>query len=143
MKNFAFVDGSFNQKTNRYGGGGILIDQHGCRHVIFNCWQNGKWARMRNVAGEICGTMEVVKKAKKLGMKKLKIFYDYEGIENWVTGKWSCNKDETRYYKKFMKNCIKEGLKITFQHVKAHTGIHENEEVDLLAKFVVGVRKGL
>ena len=75
-------------------------------------------------------------------MKTILIFYDYDGVANWVTGVWKCKKDETRAYKNFVEGFIKKGLKVTFQHVKGHSGIHENEEADRLAKEAVGIIKG-
>lgn len=133
--NYAFVDGSFNSDTKTYGYGGFLM--HGSdRFVLQGSDDHPDTAQMRNVAGEICGAMAAVRKAQELGLDKLTIFYDYQGIEAWATGKWKCNKTDTIAYKNFMKNC---GIEIDFQKVAAHTGIPGNEEADRLAKEAVGI----
>lgn len=139
--NYAFIDGSFNPKTNIYGGGGILIDSKGNRHFIFESGSNPRLSKMRNVAGEILGSKITLLKALELGIRMITIFYDYEGVANWATGKWKCRNEETKKYSKFIKSLEKKGMRIKWQHVKSHTGILENEEVDMLAKMVVGITK--
>ena len=140
-RNYAFVDGSYNPDTKVYGGGGVLVDQYGNRHLIFESGKNPRMAKLRNVAGEMLGAQIIVEKALALGMKKLMIFHDYEGVANWVTGRWKCRKPETQTYANRIHDIMRKGLKITFKHVKGHSGILENEEVDRLAKMVVGIFK--
>ena len=94
---------------------------------------------MRNVAGEILGASDAIQTALKLGMKELTIYYDYEGIEKWITGKWCARQKETKQYVALAESAIKNGLKLYFKHVKAHTGIPFNEEADNLAKKSVGL----
>lgn len=138
-KNYAFIDGSFNPATAVYGFGGFLIDHLGKKHIIQGSGNDQKMAKMRNVAGEILGAMKVVSLAKELGMKKLMIFYDYNGIAAWPLGAWKCKKKETMDYAIFIRNIMDLGLKIYFYHVKGHSGIPENEEADQLAKLAVGL----
>lgn len=138
-KNYAFIDGSFNPATKVYGCGGFLIDHLGKKHIIQKDGRNPEMAKMRNVAGEILGAITAVELAQNLGMKKLTIFHDYEGIAAWVLGKWKCKKPETRKYVMIMWKAIEAGLKIYFRHVKGHSGIDGNEEADQLAKLAVGL----
>lgn len=137
-RNYAFVDGSFNPKNMTYGYGGFLYDQKGKKHVIQGHGDDPEWSRMRNVAGEIMGVIEAVKLAKELKMKQITIFYDYEGIEKWITGKWRRKKPQTKAYADFIWSMMNSGLNIFFSHVKAHSGIAENEEADQLAKLAAG-----
>lgn len=139
-KNYAFIDGSFNPETKVYGCGGFLIDQHGRKHIIMKNGDNPRKAKMRNVAGELLGAQTALRLAKDLGMTTLKIFYDYEGVEHWVTGVWKTKKKETIQYKTIMTSLMK-GIKVTFEHVRGHAGILENEEADRLAKEAVGLKK--
>lgn len=141
-KNYSFIDGSFNQETNTYGYGGFLIDHLGKKHIIQGSGTNPDLVKMRNVAGEIVGAMEIINKALILRMKNLTIFYDYEGVENWPTGKWKCNKPATKFYADFVRSVLSNGFKLYFQHVKSHAGILENEEADRLAKEAVGIIVG-
>ena len=50
-----------------------------------------------------------------------------------------CEKKETKQYVALAESAIKNGLKLYFKHVKAHTGIQFNEEADMLAKKSVGL----
>lgn len=138
-KNYAFIDGSFNPATKVYGCGGFLIDQLGKKHIIQGSGNDQNMAKMRNVAGEILGAMKAVDLAQKLEMKKLTMFYDYEGVAAWPLGKWKCKKKETRKYAMTIWTAMELGLKIYFTHVKGHSGIDGNEEADQLAKLAVGL----
>ena len=94
---------------------------------------------MRNVAGEIYGSMAAVHKAEELGLRKITILYDYMGIEQWAKGNWKANKQATQDYKDFM-NPFNRRVSIDFEHVQAHTGIEGNEMADVMAKSAVGLK---
>lgn len=132
---FAFVDGSYNPATKVYGYGGFLSVE-GKKYILQGNNNDSEMATMRNVAGEICGSMTAVRKAEELGLKELTILYDYKGIEEWAKGTWKTNKKGTIEYASFMRNT---NIKITFKKVEAHTGIEGNEMADVLAKDVVGI----
>ncbi len=85
----------------------------------------------RNVAGEIWAILKVIQWCQSHHFKELTIHYDYQGLENWVTGAWKTNLPFTRAYAQRVRD---SGLKIHWKKVKAHTGIPENEIVDQLAK---------
>ena len=129
----AYVDGS-NISDKKYGFGIVGID-HGI--VLFEAYGTGQedgMRTMRNVAGEILGAMEAVKYAKRHGYKLVKIYYDYKGIEMWVTGGYKAKNPYTQYYREFMNS---QGIEIEFHKVKAHTGVEFNERADELAKMAV------
>ena len=93
---------------------------------------------MRNVAGEIHGSMAAIQAAVDAGIASITIFYDYMGIEMWANGQWKTNKEGTRAYKAFIDQ-IRPRIEIRFQKVTAHTGVRFNELVDQLAKASVGI----
>jgi ribonuclease HI len=95
-------------------------------------------ASMRNVSGEILGSMAAVELALKLGLRELTVYYDYLGIEMWATGGWKRNKRGTIAYHDFMQSA-RQKITITFQKVKGHSGVEGNEEADRLAKDAVGI----
>jgi ribonuclease HI len=95
-------------------------------------------ASMRNVSGEILGSMAAVEKALELGLRELVIYYDYLGIEMWATGGWKRNKKGTISYHDFMQS-VRQKIAISFQKVKGHSGVDGNEEADRLAKEAVGI----
>ncbi len=134
---YAFVDGSYNIATGVYGYGGFLVSD-GEKHILQGAGNEDEMASMRNVAGEILGSMAAVEKALELGLKELVIYYDYMGIEMWATGDWKRNKTGTVAYYEFMQK-VKGQISITFQKVKGHSGIEGNEEADQLAKDAVGI----
>lgn len=135
--NYAFIDGSFNQKTNTYGYGGFLVSK-GNKYILKGSDDDKGMASMRNVAGEIMGATASIKKALDLGIDNLVIYYDYEGIKSWAEGIWKTNKIYTKEYAKFIES-VRDKIDIKFVHVKAHAGIEGNEEADFLAKQSVGL----
>ena len=134
---YAFVDGSFNEKTGTYGYGGFL-DVNGRRYPVMGSGNEAELSAMRNVAGEIAGSMAAVRKAEELGLREITMLYDYRGIEEWATGGWKTNNPATQAYKDFM-NPSQRKVHVIFEKVAAHTGIEGNEMADVMAKNSVGI----
>ena len=93
---------------------------------------------MRNVAGEIYGSMAAMKYALEKGIKKLSIYYDYMGIAKWCTGAWKANKTGTRAYQAFYQEVIKK-VQVHFVKVKGHSNDKYNDRADHLAKSALGI----
>ena len=141
LKNIAYVDGSFDGQSKTYGFGGFIIyEENGkkCVRVVQGAGNDSDMSKMRNVAGEISGAMRIVEEAICLGLEEITLYYDYAGIENWVTGVWSCNKYETYEYSRFMHESSKQ-IRIHFHKVAGHSGDTGNEIVDTIAKEQSGV----
>ena len=134
---YAFVDGSFNIATGVYGYGGFLMHD-GVRYELSGNGSDKEMASMRNVAGEILGSMAAVKKAIELGLKDISIFYDYAGIKAWAVGEWKRNKKGTIEYYNYITS-VRDSINIRFVKVRGHSGVEGNEEADRLAKRAVGL----
>lgn len=137
ITNYAFVDGSYNISNGKYGYGGFLIHD-GIKEILQGCGEDKEMSSMRNVAGEVLGSMAAIKKAIELGIKELVIFYDYMGIEHWATGEWKRNKAGTIAYHDYV-NSVNNQITLKFVKVKGHSGVEGNEEADRLAKVAVGI----
>lgn len=141
LKNIAYVDGSFDGYSKTYGFGGFIIyEENGkkCVRVVQGAGNNPEMSKMRNVAGEISGAMRIVEEAIYLGLEEITLYYDYAGIENWITGVWSCNKYETSQYASFMRESSKQ-IRIHFHKVAGHSGDTGNDIVDTIAKEQSGI----
>lgn len=134
----AYVDGSYNIKSEKYGFGCVLIEGQTVVKELTGCGNDKDYVGMRNVAGEICGSLCAMDYAARNGYDYLCIYYDYMGIEKWATGEWKTNKTGTKRYKQ-MVNQYSRVLGIDFMKVAAHTGDYFNERADRLAKESVGI----
>lgn len=134
----AYVDGSYNIKTKEYGFGCILIEGQKVIKELSGKGDKEALVSMRNVAGEILGSLAAMKFALENGYPGVCIYYDYEGIEKWANGLWRANKIGTQNYQKLV-NEYRKKINISFIKVLAHSGDFFNERADKLAKKVVGI----
>lgn len=131
----AYVDGSYNAETRDYSCGVVLL--LGNEEIrIAQKGENPDLASMRNVAGEILGAEAAMKKALELGIKKLSIYHDYQGIASWCLGEWKTNREGTKAYKEYYES-IRNEIEIQFVKVKGHSGDKYNDLADELAKSVI------
>ncbi len=133
----AYVDGSYNIETARYGCGVVLLI-NGEEITVSRAFDDSEAALMRNVAGEIEGASIAMKYCADNGIGEIDLYYDYVGIEKWCTGGWKTNKKGTAAYKRFYDEISKK-VKVNFIKVKSHSGVEYNEKADRLAKDAVGV----
>ncbi len=142
MRCVAYVDGSYSAFDWRggtvgvYGYGAYLLLENVDEPISYSGGStNPEFVSMRNIAGELAGVMQVVTalRAELPQYDVLELYYDYEGIEKWVTGEWRAKNPLTQTYRDFMREQQKEML-ITFHKVDAHTGVTYNERADKLAK---------
>lgn len=79
----AYVDGSYNSDTKEYSYGMVIINGDSEEH-FYERFNDPELCEMRNVAGEIMGSMSAMKYCLDNKFESIVIYYDYEGIENGV-----------------------------------------------------------
>jgi ribonuclease HI len=140
---YAFTDGSFNAMTGVYGCGGFLIE-NGNTHVLMANGNDKELSSVWNIAGEILGAETALKTAQTLHLKKITLFYDYMGIEQWGNRSWKNNK-KAAYVDEYMdivQKLRESGMEIVFHKVKGHSGVAGNEAADAIARYMCGASLG-
>lgn len=98
--------------------------------------ENEEYINHRNVTGEVMAVLYALKIAQEKKIKCIEFYYDYEGIEKWITGEWRTKTKLTKLYReKFFE--LSKGIKVKFKKVRSHTGIKYNELADKLAKIAI------
>ncbi len=122
----AFVDGSYISGVIGYGAIIYLGDE-------IKAEISGTVAdtQFRQFSGELKSVIETIKWCQTNCVKKIRINYDYQGIEKFAAGKWKAGNDVSREYVDFI---IKTKIKIEWRHIKSHTGNFKNDKADFLAK---------
>lgn len=131
----AFVDGSHSLDADgkeKYSFGVVLLTNES-ENSLYKAFVESDKMESRNIAGEIEGVKQAVLWAIDSKKQKIKIFYDYEGIEKWAKKEWKAKAQISKEYIKFVDDKSKL-IDIEFEHVKAHSGIVYNERADELAK---------
>ena len=134
---FAYVDGSYDDTTKSYSYGMVIMHGEDELH-FFKKFEKDDMSDMRNVAGEIEGSMAAMKYCIENGIKSISIFYDYEGIQKWCNGDWKAKKEGTKRYVEFYKDASKL-VDVDFIKVKGHSGDKYNDLADELAKKALGL----
>lgn len=134
----AYVDGSFLLAEMAFSYGAVILTDKGTREFSKR-FEHNEDAGLRNVAGELFGAMFAMKLALSENKKNLHLYYDYKGIEEWAKGRWKTNRELTKSYRDYVKQC-EEHLQIHFHKVMAHTGDPLNERADILAKAELNIK---
>lgn len=133
----AYVDGSYRNDTGEFSCGAVLF-YRGKEYYFSKKFDNKEMADMRNVAGEIMGSVSVISYCISNGIPNLVIYHDYEGVARWATGEWKANKKGTKSYKDFCESS-RSKLNFSFVKVKGHSGDKYNDMADALAKKALGI----
>lgn len=133
-----YVDGSFSLEKSNYSYGLIAINNGEIIHEDCGAGEDEDAISLRNVSGEVLGSLKAVEFTIENGFKEVTIVYDYQGIESWALGTWKRNKVLTQNYHNVMQENMKK-IKIRFLKVKGHSGDKYNDRVDKLAKKALGI----
>lgn len=133
-----YVDGSYDKCSGMFSYGMVVLD--GESKIGFKkAFNDPDLAEMRNVAGEIYGSIAAMKYCICKGIKDVVIYYDYEGIAKWALHEWKANKTGTKAYAAYYDKA-KEKVNIEFRKVKGHSGDKYNDMADTLAKEALGLK---
>ena len=137
----AYVDGSYNGSVKKFSYGIVFFYNTGRETeclTLSKAFSHRELLEMHNVAGEIMGAAEAMKRAAQLELSHITIYHDYEGIEAWCTGRWKARKVWTKKYKAFYDE-IAGSVSVEFVKVKGHSGDIYNDLADSLAKQALGI----
>lgn len=138
----AYVDGSYEDSLKKYAFGCVFITTDGTVYTEYGNGDNEKSLQHRNVTGEMLGAMYAVRTAMISGYDAIDIYFDYEGIEKWVTGAWKAKAEHTQKYAASMREWGKS-IRIGFHKVAAHTNVKYNELADKMAKHGLTAGQGV
>lgn len=135
----AYVDGSYNEQTLKAGYGCVIIEDDLVIKELKGVLQLKVHNNSRNINGEVRAAIKAIEWAVDNNYENITIFYDYLGIEKWITGDWEARVQVSIDYVIAVKALIKK-INIDFRKVKAHSGNEYNERADLLAKQAIGIK---
>jgi ribonuclease HI len=122
----AFVDGSYISGITSYGA--IIYLENEIKAEISGTIP---YIQFRQFGGELKAVIETLKWCHKNKIRKIRINYDYQGIEKLITGEWKAKNILSVKYVDFVRRAK---IEIRWQYIKSHTGNIKNNKADLLAK---------
>lgn len=127
-----FTDGSCVSHGNAYSFGLVALLDGEVIHEDARRYDD-KYKAQRSFSGELKGAVAAMLYAKENGHKKVRICYDYAGIEKFADGSWSAKAEIGQKYINTVKHISKD-VDIHFIKVPAHSNVKYNERADTLAK---------
>lgn len=145
-----YTDGSFNRSTPNevHGGAYMLIknEEKMTSSKIHFINKDRILTSMNNVGGELLAVVGILRIliaiAEDSGNpnlfkdKTLNIYYDYNGVADWITGAWTAKNSGTTWYVNQV-NLLKRklGVDVEFHKVKGHSGCEGNTMADMIASY--------
>lgn len=129
----AFTDGSFLDGIPAVSYGVFLVAPDGSQTELSGTSDEPWLLPYRNVSGEILAVKKAVQFAKDNGFDKLLIVCDYVGLAEWASGSWKTKSPVSQDFRIFLMQARFDGLDISFQTVRGHSGVFGNERADALA----------
>jgi ribonuclease HI len=135
-----YVDGSYNNDTEKYSYGVVVVKNGVVIHIENGAAKDNKSKSIRQIAGELEGSIKSLEYAEKNGFKDIVIIHDYVGVCYHATGAWERKEESSKkYYERFNSLTKENGINVTFVKVDSHTGDLFNEVVDEFAKEAAAI----
>jgi len=136
----AYVDGTFNVTSGKYGYGLVIVHNNTIIHLENGVAEDDAERALRQIPGELKAAIKAMEYAVNNGLNHIVIFHDYEGICHHATGAWERKEKSSQLYYEKYNNLKKENnLIITFVKVDSHTNDIYNEIADEEAKVAAGL----
>lgn len=130
----AYVDGSFDESEGDGGYGVVFCKKGGEIEYIWGRTTDSRILKERNIGCELLAATHAYAKAVNEGVKKLYLYYDYQGIGSYIAGDFRPDTDLAREYVNYFATYIAPYVKVIFIKVKGHSGVEFNEKADELAR---------
>lgn len=128
-----YVDGSYNDFIRKASYACVIVYKN---HEEYLSGSFVDVDNLHNVSGELKAAMKAMEYCVNKGIKRLTIYYDFNGIEKFCARNHKASKDYIKSYKKYVKKVSKK-IDVSFKKVKAHSGDKYNEIADKLAKHAL------
>jgi ribonuclease H-related protein len=125
-----YVDGSYNSFTEKYAYAFVALRDNVIEYIQSEGKNYEINSNIRQIAGELEGTLKGLEYAISKNEKKVVIFHDYEGIAHHATGLWERKEESSKAYYDKMQEIFKSGIEVIFVKVDSHTGDLYNELAD-------------
>lgn len=134
----AYVDGSYNPKTQEYGAGVVILRQDTIIYTFSKKGINSELTQYTNISGEILAAIIAMQYCIKVGVHNLDIYYDFEGICD-MSHREPKNLLQNIYYQYCAS--VKHSIRVDFHKVKSHSGNIYNNLADSLARDALNIGK--
>lgn len=141
-----YTDGSYNRKLapKMCGYGAVIVRDETPEHYVVDTisgvYSDPEYVKLWNVGGEILAVLfaldYIMNEDEDKYPDRIDIYYDYQGIEAWPTGKWKAKNEITAGYAKHMQD-IGKRIPIYYHKVKGHSNDKLNDLADACANKIL------
>jgi len=125
-----YVDGSYKDECVSYAY--IILRNGKLLKIKVGTIHDQDVKQHRQIGGELYALGYALRWCQENHITSVTVYYDYEGLEAWATGRWKAKTTLTKRYQTFIQ---KMPIQIQWRKVKSHSGNHWNEQTDRLAKL--------
>lgn len=93
-----YVVGGFSKEKERYSFGAVIIVDGEIVETLQRAGNNPNYIQSTNHVGEAFGTLHAMEWAIDRGFDKIKVYHEFEGVREWVSGEWEAKKPFSQDY---------------------------------------------